>query len=191
MCFKLDLTGCSKSSFLEFITAFLEKRSAKGSDPGLCMAKLNDQLQNEKLIEFGLKAKSHVLCKSEAYNLAKETEIHLSEHGGTGIGVIGALAGIGLRLTGNDGRYRGWYHFGKPGDIVTAGSLYAYNCVDQVVTKSGRLLGTDEFLMIGSEKTKTIRMRHNQVVLACANENSAVNRGARYRTLTKDEAKAY
>ena len=44
----------------------------------------------------------------DAYLLAEQfPELSLSEHGGTGDGVIGALAGVGLRLSGSDGRIKG------------------------------------------------------------------------------------
>lgn len=75
---------------------------------------LNEILDPKRLIEFGKMAKQAVTNKQAAYDLARETGIHLSEQGGTGDGVIGAIAGIGLRLSGNDGRYCGWYLLGMP-----------------------------------------------------------------------------
>jgi hypothetical protein len=48
-----------------------------------------------------------VLTKQEAYDLAYYLGIHLSEHGGTGDGIIGAMAGVGLRLSGNHGEAKG------------------------------------------------------------------------------------
>lgn len=191
MCFEMSLKTDSKAVFIEFTGNFLEKKAAKGSDPGFCMAGLKPDLDMEELIAFGLKAKSEVFHKSDAYDIANKAEIHLSEHGGTGSGIIGAVAGIGLRLTGNDGRYRGWYHFGKPGDVVSAGSLCECDFVDHVTTKEGRILNPAETLIIGSKKTKTIRMNTNQVVLAYANENPFRKNYIRYRTMTKDEVRQY
>ncbi len=107
---------------MSLFRTFLETRTEKGSDPGLCVAQLSDSLDGESLMDFGKAAKNRVLTKPDAYALAAKTGVHLSEHGGTGQGVVGALAGIGLRLSGNDGRYRGWYHLGRPGDIVSVGS---------------------------------------------------------------------
>ncbi len=59
-----------------------------------------------------------LLTKQEAYMLANTTGVHLSENGGTGDGIVGALAGTGLRLDGNDGRFRGWLEFGNTGVIT-------------------------------------------------------------------------
>jgi len=58
-------------------------------------------------MECGRRATCSVLTKKEAYPLAEKLGIHLSEHGGTGDGVVGALAESGLRMTGNHCRFRG------------------------------------------------------------------------------------
>lgn len=102
---------------------YLEEHAAEGSDPGLCIVQLDSmgpQVQQE-LIAFGLRAKSEVLQKSDAYQLARAFSgiIHLSEHGGTGDGIIGALAGCGLRLSGHDGRLKGKCKPEEPEAILT------------------------------------------------------------------------
>ena len=76
------------------------RQSAPGSDPGLCVVATTSVSGPKALIGFGQTAKDSVLTKSDAYGLAQRLGIHLSEHGGTGQGVIGALAGAGLRLIG-------------------------------------------------------------------------------------------
>jgi len=100
------------------------------------------------------------------------------------------LAGIGLRLSGNDGRYRGWYHLGRPGDIIGVQTLCEYPFVDALVTCDGRDLPQDMHVMVGSEKTKTIRMDHRQVIVV-ATCSGATCPGIAYRTITKKEAKQY
>jgi hypothetical protein len=191
MCFELNLKNVDIKPFIQFTGKYLEAKSAKGSDPGLCIAKSSGQLMTEEIIAFGLKAKSRILKKSDAYSLAEKTGVYLSEHGGTGMGVIGAVAGIGLRLSGNDGRYRGWYHFGRSGDVVTTQFLNSHTFVDNVMTKNGSILNANENVMIGSEKTKTIRVKSRQVILAYANEKNCSDSSVKYRTITKKEAKAY
>ncbi len=134
-------------------------------------------------------AKQAVISKAAAYDLARQAGIHLSEHGGTGDGVVGAVAGVGLRLSGNDGRYRGWYHLGQPGSIVRVDKLCGFTFIDQLVTRSGTILSTDMFVAIGSEKTKTVRMDNKQVVVL---KNEEIEKtGIEYRTITKKEAKQY
>jgi len=190
MCFEIFLKNQAMESIIEFMAGFLETRSIKGSDPGLCVARLDENLDKHSLIEFGQMAKKAVTSKQVAYDLALKTGIHLSEHGGTGDGVIGALAGIGLRLSGNDGRYRGWYHLGRPGNIVQVEALCQYPFIDQLVTKNGSVLSHGMSVHIGSEKTKTVRMGNKQVVVVLKNEELEKT-GIKYRTITKKEAKQY
>ncbi len=73
----------------------------EGSDPGLAIA---SSVPHQVRI-FGRKAQREVLGKQDAIRIAKEAGIQLEELGGTGDGIIGALAGIGLCYSGEDGRY--------------------------------------------------------------------------------------
>ena len=79
---------------------------AEGSDPGLCVVLNPNDEVSSKLIQFGMETKISIKTKSEAYGLASSLGVHLSEHGGTGGGIIGAMAGVGLRLSGNDGEVK-------------------------------------------------------------------------------------
>ncbi len=190
MCFELTLKQGTIEPVIELMSDFLETRSERGSDPGLCVAEITKTLDKTALIEFGKNAKINISTKKAAYALAGITGIHLSEHGGTGQGVVGALAGVGLRLYGNDGRYRGWYHLGQPGEIVSVETLCAYPFIDQLVTETGYDLPMDSHVHIGSEKTKTVRKGHKQVIVVKANEDIE-DTGIPFRTITKKEAKAY
>ena len=81
------------------------------ADPGLCVAQLPDDGDDAlvyELVAFGFRAKADYVSKAEAYELAGRIPwLTLEELGGDGQGVVGALAGVGLRLSGNDGRFRG------------------------------------------------------------------------------------
>jgi hypothetical protein len=190
MGFEMTLGQGTIDTVMALFKEFLETRSEEGSDPGLCVAPLSGPLDWQKLMAFGKAAKHQVLAQSDAYGLAAASGVHLSEHGGTGQGVVGALAGIGLRLSGNDGRYRGWYHLGRPGDIVSVRSLCAHPFVDQLVTVTGEVLSPDTRVMMGSEKTKTVRMGHKQVIVVAPCQADACP-GIVFRTITKKEAKQY
>jgi hypothetical protein len=190
MCFEIALENKPMEPVIDFMADYLETCSQKGSDPGLCVAKLDSRLARKELIAFGKMAKQAVTSKAVAYDLARQAGIHLSEHGGTGDGVVGAVAGVGLRLSGNDGRYRGWYHLGLPGSIVRVDTLCDFPFIDQLVTRTGTVLSTEMSVSIGSEKTKTVRMDNKQVVVVLRNED-AEKTGVEYRTITKQEAKAY
>jgi hypothetical protein len=72
-----------------------------GSDPGLCVA----AGAPPDVVDFGRRAQRELLTKDEAIALAARHGIRLEELGGDGMGVIGALAAVGLTAGGEAGRY--------------------------------------------------------------------------------------
>jgi hypothetical protein len=82
---------------------FLKLTSAYGSDVGLCMAAWKNG--HDEILSFGNRAKSEVLTMSEAVQIASRSGIRCEGLTGTGGGIIGALAAIGLHRGGNDGRF--------------------------------------------------------------------------------------
>jgi hypothetical protein len=75
----------------------------EGSDPGICIAS-HDRI-TPAVMAFGRRAKTAVLDQDQARDLARREGILLEGLGGTEDGVIGALAGIGLAASRNDGRF--------------------------------------------------------------------------------------
>jgi len=71
-----------------------------GSDPGLCIA----TSVPESIEQWGRRAQRELLTKAGAVELARAANIHLEPLGGTGGGIIGALAAVGLLATWNSGR---------------------------------------------------------------------------------------
>lgn len=112
MCFRLE-TQAQFEQIKQVAVKHLVEQSAPASDPGLAILDLDTEFDSNALIEFGLLAKKEVITKPQAYELADKLGISLSEHGGTGQGVIGALAGLGLRLYGQDGRVKGQVDLGQ------------------------------------------------------------------------------
>jgi len=74
---------------------------APGSNPGLCLA----QGVPEAVISFGRRAKETLVTQREARALADRAGLVLWGLGGSGGGVIGSLAAVGLAASGNDGRF--------------------------------------------------------------------------------------
>lgn len=189
MCFEAEIQQETMAALIDFGKQFLTEESAEGSDPGFCVAATDNGLPREHLIHFGLRAKHTVLTKEAAYNLAETAGVHLTEHGGTGQGVIGALAGIGLRLSGNDGRFRGWYHFGRAGSEITVKELCAQDPVDQIRTETGEVLSGDTIVQLGDDRIKTVFKDGKQMILTTG--VAASDSACCWRTLTKKEAKRY
>lgn len=90
------------SDLIERAVNHVVKHAAPGSDPGVCVACEDDPALNG-LMEFGLKCSRQVVTQKEA--LSACSGIHLSGHGGTNDGIIGAAAGVGLCAYGRSGRF--------------------------------------------------------------------------------------
>jgi len=82
---------------------YVSAHSAQGSDPGVCLVEKKGVAAG--VVRFGRRAGSEVLSKAQALGLAEQLGIPLRELGGTGDGVIGALAAVGLTAEGNAGRF--------------------------------------------------------------------------------------
>jgi hypothetical protein len=188
MCFSAVIEETGLAKVIDFAGEFLEKASAPGADPGLCVAAEGDFTERQSLIDFGLRAKKTLLTKQEAYCLARKAGVHLSEHGGTGDGIVGALAGIGLRMQGSDGRFRGWVRPGKAGEIVDQKTLCERFAADGVVDINGNNLREDTGIAILGKKIKTIRYNYSQVIPVISTGNTE---GPAWRTLTETEVKRF
>ncbi len=90
-----DLAGLARELVLDGF--------AEGADPGI--AAVDATAVSSAVVAFGQDAKRLVLTQEQALRLARNAGLLLEPLGGTGGGVIGALAGIGLAATGSDGRY--------------------------------------------------------------------------------------
>ena len=170
MCFVADVDRSCLDSLTACCGDLLVRESAEGSDPGLCITVVDRLANPELLIEFGRKAKEAVLTKDEAYSMAEQLGVHLSEHGGTGQGVIGALAGVGLRLTGNDGRFKGKHKITAAENIATVREILAQTNIDEVRTIEGAVLDDEVKVSLG-DKVKSVLLDNRNVLLVCPAEN--------------------
>jgi hypothetical protein len=188
MCFEVDLQNGCLDRLIEYAADFLRGQSAPGSDPGLCVAVAHNLPDPRQIIDFGRRAKQQVLAKNEAFALAEQHGIHLSEHGGTGVGVIGALAGVGLRLSGSDGRIRGKLQVPNVDGTAAVGDICGQVQVGSVETLGGQVLGDAERVLIG-EKVKTVFISSRPVLLVAPIE--APSGPVQWRTCTRQELESY
>ena len=80
----------------------IEHHFIRGSDPGLCVAQENHPALL-RLISFGRVCATRIVTQMEALQAASGA--HLSGHGGTNDGIIGAAAAVGLTAYGWSGRF--------------------------------------------------------------------------------------
>jgi tRNA(Ile2) C34 agmatinyltransferase TiaS len=99
----LALEWGKPQSDLEFAIDLIGQWSAEGSDPGICIAGSNEVPR--EAMDWGWAATREVLTRDQATALAKRLDMCLRPLGGSGDGIIGALASVGLRADGNEGRF--------------------------------------------------------------------------------------
>lgn len=87
----------------DYTCNYLLKESAEGSDAGTVL--IRRALIPEEVFVFGKAAKVSVLEQCDAVAMAKRNGIPMAGLTGTGGGVIGALAAVGLSASGRDGRF--------------------------------------------------------------------------------------
>ncbi|NYT17757.1 MAG: ABC transporter substrate-binding protein [Methanomicrobiales archaeon] len=95
--------GADADSLFDRVRELMLGDFIPGSDPGLAVAEHHEVVP--EITGFGLEAKISIRTQDEARALARKSGIRLAGLGGTNGGVIGALAGIGLAASGNDGRF--------------------------------------------------------------------------------------
>ncbi len=100
---EVDADPLRRNEIGDFCREFLVRESAEGADVGLCLA-ARPEITPE-VIRFGATAKVEVLTQADATGLAELAGLELWGLTGTQGGVIGALAAVGLRVGGNDGRF--------------------------------------------------------------------------------------
>lgn len=128
----------------KFCKAYLKCESAEGSDVGLCIAEI-DSIP-DSVIDWGKRAKKELLTQKEAIELATEANIYLEGFLGSLDGIIGALAAVGLRQSGNDGRFI-WLEGKELRDfsgIYTAKELFELSNFDEIKSKENNFVKQDE-----------------------------------------------
>lgn len=171
MCFPAQIEPGALEYVTEWCQTTLAAESVSAADPGLCIAAVERVADTDALMGFGLSAKQRVHTKDEAYELANRLGVHLSEHGGTGIGVIGALAGAGLRLSGNDGRFKGKFGITNGGETITVMELTTYG-VESARTMSGTHLAGHERI-VTQDECKLVLLDGQAVLLVEATQAGA------------------
>lgn len=148
MCFPCEIEDKDYEKLISLCFEHLKKESAEGSDPGLAVAVLG-KADEAALITYGKDAKRKIISKNDAYALAKEAGVFLNEAGGTGDGVIGALAGIGLRLWGNDGTLKGQLPQFAEGHTYSVKEFTDTEIITSVQDENGNMLSQDEKVLVG------------------------------------------
>ncbi|MEE4196794.1 MAG: hypothetical protein V2I54_04055 [Bacteroidales bacterium] len=152
---------------------FIREVAEPGSDAGLCIAR--EESVDERIEAWGRRAKEEVLRKENAYQLAKETGIFLKGYTGTKIGVIGSLAAVGLRKSGNDGRNI-WLKGKELRDlqgVYTVKELKRIINIQVVKSVQGKVLRGSDRIDVGDWLRPVIQNNKNTVIVeSIKNQNN-------------------
>ena len=172
MCFSAEITAEHLNDVIQYSAAFLTMESAAGSDPGLCVAVVDQIRSRDALVEFGRRAKQSVITMDEAQQLAQDLGVHLSGHGGTCQGIIGALAGAGLRLYGSDGRLKGQIQITTdPQRRATVSRICDTSIIDEVRSVNGNHPLEMDLIHL-DEKIKAVLLDGKAVLLVAPAETA-------------------
>jgi hypothetical protein len=116
----------------------------EGADPGLCICP--EEKINSEILEYALSSRTELLCKEDAVRLAEKYGIFLRELGGDGGGIIGALASVGLRAGGNDGRLVDLRGIKEIKGLVSVGEVLDRTDIIRVQDIEGNFLKKEEMI---------------------------------------------
>lgn len=180
MCMVMDIEGIEIGQMHEAAVKVLKANMAASSDPGLCICRLDHLESPEQLIAYGKRAQKEVIQKQEAFDIARQIGgTLLTEHGGTGCGVIGALAGVGLRLSGCDGVFRGGKGGKFDGQAHTVEEWRKLTDIELFLDFHGNVLKDTDIIEVG-DQLKTSMVDHMVTLIA-------TKKGDRYRACKKKE----
>jgi hypothetical protein len=116
-------------------STYLTEHFQQGSDPGLCTCA--EQQINPELVAYGELAQREFITKEQAKGMAQKHILLLSELGGTGEGIVGALAAVGLRGSGNGGRYVQLRGIKEIRGLVTVSAIMENTAIIAVIDENG------------------------------------------------------
>ena len=100
------------------------------------------------------------------------------------------MAGVGLRLSGNDGRFKGKVKIKEASEAVTVGSICAQGKVDCVkCLEHGIILQDNEMVWLG-DTVKTI-LHYGQAVLPVSAIAAGINGQPGWQTYSKSQMKDF
>ncbi|NQV03660.1 MAG: hypothetical protein HQ542_13510 [Bacteroidia bacterium] len=166
-----------------YCSDFLLAHAASGSDVGLCIA-FEEEI-HEDIIRFGNQAKEVVLAKSAATNLARKYQIFLAGLTGKKIGVIGALAAVGLRFEGNDGRLLWMERLREIQGVFSAGKYKELVPIDMIVDLQGTPICDDTSIRI-TEWCRPV-VRNKKILLFAEKLNG--NENCEYQSASREYIK--
>ena len=190
-CLVVDARCDRVDDLKEACQAHLVSESAPGSDVGLCVALWSElQQAGTAAADFGRRAKTEVLKRAAAEKLAADRSLFLVGLTGDYGGVIGALAGVGLRFGGNDGRFL-WLPGLRElaGESHTPAELKKTAGIDVVATLAGFIPGEGSLVRTGEWVRPVLRDGHAVLLVESSGMEGGGEGEPRWQIVSKDRIK--
>ena len=155
ICLSFEADPLQRSDLEMACRAFLRREFCPGANAGFALASWSQV--SAEVYTWARTVKERVVNRQDALKIARAADVSIAGLIGSGAGVIGALAAIGLRFRGEDGRFI-WL----PGlDDVTG--AYAYSELmtlvpfDRIENLRGRSPKPDEKIFLGEQIQPVVR----------------------------------
>ncbi|MBE9467327.1 MAG: hypothetical protein IMY72_03275 [Bacteroidetes bacterium] len=181
----LEVMSDNFLALTELCRDFLLRESADGSDAGLAVAEYN-KIEGE-VLSWGLRAKKDILTQPEARDIAKKNNILLEGLTGDKDGIIGSLAAIALRKSGNDGRFI-WIkgtELRQLKGVYKIEQLFKEINFDAVVDRNLKIVSNIETIDAG-EWLRPILKNNKKIIIA---DKSLNDRNYEWKVTSKDYIK--
>ncbi|MBP7496768.1 MAG: hypothetical protein KA792_03795 [Bacteroidales bacterium] len=169
---------------IDFCREYLLKESAEGSDVGLCIA--SEQLVSDAIVDWGYQAKSIVLTMEKAVLLANAQGVFLEGLRGTKGGIIGAMAAVGLRKSGEDGRLLWLPKLRQTMGVYAAKELYDLINIDIITDIKGNIVPLNAAIYTGEWLRPIMKNKKINLIV----EEVLSNEQYKYRVASKEYIKS-
>ena len=170
------------AALIDACREFLINDSAPGSDAGLCVAAWSSV--SAAVQQFGQRAKQEVLTMAEASQLAEREQLVLEGLTGDHGGIIGALAAVGLRVAGNDGRFLWLPGLRELSGIYAADQLCRATSIELVQTIAGVDVPPADRIEVGDWVRPLLKHGHTLLLVEEAQRDDC-----EWRVISKDTIK--
>jgi hypothetical protein len=171
----IELLTSKKDLLILFCREMVLSSTNPESQPVIVYAESN--LISENIIDFSCKAKTSIQNINDAIKLAKDSSFVIDFlRSGKKNGVIGAVAAIGLRATGNDGRViwvNGYEIKGLTGTYMV-GEVYCRTHVDAIRTIDGYKVPTNASIDFENKRIKPV-LKDNTITFLVEEINNGQN----------------
>lgn len=169
VCLLLDADADARRDLELTCREYLRRFSTTASDPGFALAAWKDV--SPGVVSWGRQAKHIPLIRSSAIELARMHGISIAGFHGTGSGVIGALAAIGLYYSGNDGIFTWLPGLAALQGTLTLPSLLDICSIDRVENERGRRPLERDLIYLGNEPAPVLRDGKSVLLLEAVGRN--------------------